>query len=74
LDRFGRIKRKSCQKQEQLQTGSADKEEKLSEAGATSDRFSDKSGKAVRSQSNFRQVQWKKRRSCQKSEQLQTGS
>ncbi|MBT2644448.1 hypothetical protein J7I80_19740, partial [Bacillus sp. ISL-41] len=63
-----------CQKSEQLQTGSKEKEEKLSKVGATSDRFEGKRGKAVRSHSNFRQVQRVKRESCQKTEQLQTGS
>jgi hypothetical protein len=51
-----RKKGKSYQKSAQLRPGSEEKEEKLSEDGATSDRFSDKSEKAVRSQSNFRQV------------------
>jgi hypothetical protein len=69
-----RKKRKSCQKTEQLQTGSAGKAEKLSKDRATSDRFSRKNGKAVKRQSNFRQVQPEKRKSCQKTEQLQTGS
>jgi len=36
----------------------------LSVVSATSDRFSGKSGKAVRRKSNFRQVQPEKRKSC----------
>ncbi|MCM3573479.1 hypothetical protein M3172_09735 [Mesobacillus subterraneus] len=64
---FGQVQRekwKSCPNPEQLRTGSAGKVEKLSELGATSDRFSGKRGKAVRMQSNFRQVQWVKWKSC----------
>jgi hypothetical protein len=47
--------------------------EKLSEVGATSDRFGGKTGKAVRSRGNFRQVWWKKRKSCPNQRQLRTG-
>ena len=57
---FGQVqreKKKTCQKKEQLQTGFKEKEEKLSEEGVTSDRFRGKSQKAVRRESNFRQVQ-----------------
>jgi hypothetical protein len=49
------------------------KAEKLSEAGATSDRFEGKSRKAVRSKSTFRQVCRKKQKSCPKQEPLQIG-
>ncbi|MCM3573480.1 hypothetical protein M3172_09740 [Mesobacillus subterraneus] len=48
--------------------------EKLSEPGATSDRFSVKSGKAVRTWCNFGQVQREKWKSCPNLVQLQTGS
>jgi len=48
--------------------------EKLSEPGVTSDRFSGKWGKAVRTQSNFRQVQREKGKSCLNLVQLRTGS
>ncbi|GAM15301.1 hypothetical protein SAMD00020551_3458 [Mesobacillus selenatarsenatis SF-1] len=47
---MGQVRRKkwkSCQKSKQLGTGSDEKEEKLSEAGATSDRFSGKRRKTV---------------------------
>jgi hypothetical protein len=74
---FGQVqreKRKSCQKKEQLLTGSERKEEKLSKDSSTSDRFGGKRGKAVRRQSNFGQVRREKWKSCQKTEQLLTGS
>jgi hypothetical protein len=46
----------------------------MSDEKVTSDRFEGKRRKAVRRRSNFRQVQMKKQKSCQKKEQLQTGS
>ncbi len=62
-----RRKQKSCQKSKQLRTGSEEKEEKLSEAEATSNSFRGKRRKAVRSHSNFAQVERIKQKSCQKS-------
>ena len=47
--------------------------EKLSEPGATSDRFGGNHRKAVRTRSNFGQVWRKSQKSCQKLEQLRTG-
>ncbi|WP_102261622.1 hypothetical protein [Mesobacillus jeotgali] len=46
----------------------------MSEEGATSDRFGCGRRKAVRSESNFRQVWVWKERSCQKKGRLRTGS
>ncbi|WP_144474697.1 hypothetical protein [Cytobacillus oceanisediminis] len=50
-----------------------EKVEKLSEAGATSDRFDGKSRKAVRSRGDFGQVCRKKLKSCPKQWRLRTG-
>jgi hypothetical protein len=47
---------KSCPNLIQLQTGLEGNREKLSELGATSDRFKGKQRKAVRTWYNFRQV------------------
>ena len=58
---------------EKLRTGLEVTLGKLSEEGATSDRFRGKRGKAVRRWSNFRQVQRKNKKSCQKKEELRTG-
>jgi hypothetical protein len=45
--------KKSCQKKRKLPTGSVTKEEKLSEEGATSARFSVERGKGSRRRANF---------------------
>ena len=66
-------KEKSCQKKTQLQTGLGGEGEKLSEEGATSDRFGLRRRKAVRRKHNFRQVWVEKEKRCQKKAQLQTG-
>jgi len=50
-----------------------EKEEKLSEERATSDRFVGKSRKAVKRRGNLRQVCREKQKSCQENEQLKTG-
>jgi hypothetical protein len=65
--------RKSCQKKLQLQTGLIGKQGKLSKEAPTSDRFEEKTRKAVKRSPNFRQVWVENRKSCQKKLQLQTG-
>jgi hypothetical protein len=59
-----RKSKKSCPNQVQLQTGLEEIKEKLSELGATSDRFEGNQRKAVRTRSNFRQVWRESVKSC----------
>jgi hypothetical protein len=64
---------KSCPNQVQLLTGLEEIRRKLSEPGATSDRFEGNQRKAVRTRCNFGQVWRKSAESCPNQVRLRTG-